>query len=107
MVQLGALYSLGSDVVSQSDKDAALWYEKAADLKNPAAMYDLAGLYETGQGVARDVNKARELYQASAALGNIEARRRLSELGGRIVPWRTETLFSNQTSPQVCCRIHR
>jgi len=81
MVQLGALYSLGGDGVPPSDEDAARWYQKAADLKNPAAMYDLAGLYETGQGVARDVNKARQLYQASAALGNLEAQRRLKELG--------------------------
>jgi serine/threonine protein kinase len=83
MVQLGAMYSLGGDTVPQSDEEAARWYQRAADLKNPAAMYDLAGLYETGQGVARDVNKARQLYQASAALGNLEAQRRLTELGAQ------------------------
>ncbi len=83
MVQLGALYSLGSDSVPQSDEEAARWYQKAADLKNPAAMYDLAGLYETGQGVVRDVNRARQLYQASAALGNALAQRRLAELGAQ------------------------
>lgn len=81
MVQLGALYALGGDAVAQSDEEAARWYQKAADLKNPAGMYDLAALYETGQGVPRDANKARQLYQASAALGNTYAQRRLAELG--------------------------
>ena len=51
MLSLGVLYLFGSDAVPQSDDDAVHWFQKAADLKNPAGLYDLAGLYEKGQGV--------------------------------------------------------
>jgi TPR repeat protein/tRNA A-37 threonylcarbamoyl transferase component Bud32 len=80
MLTLGGLYLFGSDAVPQSDDDAVRWFQKAADLKNPAGLYDLAGLYEKGQGVPRSMEKAKQLYQESAALGNAEAQRRLAAL---------------------------
>jgi TPR repeat protein len=80
MLSLGVLYLFGSDAVPQSDDDAVHWFQKAADLKNPAGLYDLAGLYEKGQGVPRSIEKAKQLYQESAALGNVEAQRRLAAL---------------------------
>jgi TPR repeat protein len=80
MLSLGGLYLFGSDAVPQSDDDAVRWFQKAADLKNPAGLYDLAGLYEKGQGVPRSMEKAKQLYQESAALGNAEAQRRLAAL---------------------------
>jgi serine/threonine protein kinase len=83
MLSLGGLYLLGNDGVEQSDEDAAKWFQKAADLKNAAAIYDLGKLYEDGQGVPRNMDKARELYLESAKLGNAFAQRRLSELQGK------------------------
>ena len=80
MLSLGGMYLFGSDAVPQSDDEAVRWFQKAADLKNPAGLYDLAGLYEKGQGVPRSIEKARQLYQESAALGNAEAQRRLVAL---------------------------
>ncbi len=83
MLSLGGLYLLGNDGVEQSDEDAAKWFQKAADLKNAAAIYDLGKLYEDGQGVPRNMDKAKELYLESAKLGNAFAQRRLSELQGK------------------------
>ncbi len=80
MLSLGGMYLFGSDAVPQSDDEAVRWFQKAADLKNPAGLYDLAGLYEKGQGVPRSIEKAKQLYQESAALGNAEAQRRLVAL---------------------------
>jgi serine/threonine protein kinase len=83
MLSLGGLYLLGSDGVEESDEDAAKWFQKAADLKNAAAIYDLGKLYEDGQGVPRNMEKAKELYLESAKLGNTFAQRRLTELQGK------------------------
>jgi serine/threonine protein kinase len=83
MLSLGGLYLLGSDGVEENDEDAAKWFQKAADLKNAAAIYDLGKLYEDGQGVPRNMDKAKELYLESAKLGNAFAQRRLSELQGK------------------------
>ena len=83
MLSLGGLYLLGSDGVEESDEDAAKWFQKAADLKNAAAIYDLGKLYEDGQGVPRNMDKAKQLYLESAKLGNTFAQRRLSELHGK------------------------
>jgi serine/threonine protein kinase len=83
MLTLGGLYLLGNDGVEQNDEDAAKWFQKAAELKNAAAIYDLGKLYEDGQGVPRNMEKAKELYLESAKLGNAFAQRRLSELQGK------------------------
>jgi serine/threonine protein kinase len=64
MLTLGGLYLLGNDGVEQNDEDAAKWFQKAADLKNAAAIYDLGKLYEDGQGVPRNMEKAKELREA-------------------------------------------
>jgi TPR repeat protein len=43
-------------------------------------MYDLATLHEEGRGVTRDPDKAQQLYQTSAKMGNYEAQKRLAQL---------------------------
>ena len=43
------------------------WYEKAADMGDAYAMYNLGALYQDGQGVAQDYAKARELFEKAAA----------------------------------------
>jgi TPR repeat protein len=74
------MYLLG---VAGSDPDyveAARWFTKAADRDNPAALYNLAGMYERGHGVAKSLLKAAELYERSAKLGNGEAQKSLKRL---------------------------
>ena len=43
-------------------------------------MYDLARFYEVGRSVPKDLERAKQLYQQSAALGNVEPQRRLQQL---------------------------
>jgi serine/threonine protein kinase len=83
MVSLGALYWLGDDDVPQDDGEAAKWFQRAADLNNPAGLYDLARFYEQGRSVPKSIDRAKQLYQQSAALGNAEAQRRLTQLQGK------------------------
>ncbi len=83
MVSLGALYWLGAEDVPQNNDEAAKWFQRAADLNNPAGLYDLARFYEQGRGVPKNLDRAKQLYQQSAALGNAEAQRRLTELQGK------------------------
>ena len=80
MVALGGMYEVGIEGVDADDAQAAKWFQKAADLNNAAAMYDLGTLYEKGSGVPRSLAKAKELYEKSAALGNMEAKRKLAQI---------------------------
>lgn len=47
---------------------AAVWYRKAADEGSSLAMSNLGGLYEFGQGVPKDVDKAIALYRQAAGM---------------------------------------
>jgi hypothetical protein len=81
MVAVGGMYLLGVNGADPNEEEAALWFQKAADRDSPAALFDLATLYESGRGVAKNFGKAKDLYQRSAKLGNREAQKRLSKLG--------------------------
>lgn len=59
---------------------ATLW-QRSADLGDARAAYDLGQLYESGQGVPVDVERAVALYRTAAAGGITAAQTRLSELG--------------------------
>jgi hypothetical protein len=77
MLQVGAAYLL-----DEQYPEAAFWLGKAADKGNPAAMYNLAEMYKDGVGVAKDLQKAKQLYLQAAGLGNGEASKRLAQLQG-------------------------
>ena len=66
--ELGTLYSKG-EAVKQSYRDAAEWYQKAADQGHAAAQAALGELYEVGQGVKRDEAEAAKWYRKSAEQG--------------------------------------
>ena len=67
MNYLAYIYS-NEEKVKNIEKAIEL-YNKAIDLGNSAAMYNLAYLYENGYGVIKDVGKAILLYQRSAKNG--------------------------------------
>jgi TPR repeat protein len=81
MVALGGMYSLGVNGADPNEEEAARWFQKAADHDSPAALFDLGTLYESGRGVPKSLDKAKELYRRAAALGNREAQKRLANLG--------------------------
>ncbi|MCJ7526928.1 MAG: sel1 repeat family protein, partial [Methyloceanibacter sp.] len=54
------------------------WLERAASAGLAPAQYRLAVLYERGQGVAKDLGRARSWYQAAAEKGNVKAMHNLA-----------------------------
>ena len=66
--------------VVQSWTEAIRWYKTAAEQKSPRAQHNLAWCYENGKGVAKDLAKALELYQAAAEQGYQEASEALERL---------------------------
>lgn len=70
--ELGFLYETGSFAQGPpppDPKDAFPWFEKSAAAGDPYGEFGLAGLYQTGQGVAKDPVKAAALLAGAAAKG--------------------------------------
>ena len=69
-------------------------YQKAADQGDINAQYNLAFMYQKGQGGEKQLDKARELYQKTADKGNIDA---IYQLGTiyyeQLDLWKAENMF--------------
>ena len=76
---LGGLYYDGLGV-QQDFTVAREWYEKAAMLGGPRAMFSLGRLYEEGSGVPRDRDQARQWYQKALDAGYRQAGQKLRDL---------------------------
>ena len=61
-------------------KSAVTWFMKAAEQEFTRAQINLGYCYETGDGVAKDLDKAAEWYNKAANLGNEEAKYLLNKL---------------------------
>ena len=48
-------------------------YKQLAEENDPKAIHELALIYLTGDGIARNINKAHELFQKASELGNSES----------------------------------
>ena len=66
----GEDFYYGRNGVTENDKKAIIWYQKAADLGNTKAQCRLGDMYYTGRGVSQDFVKAVEWYQKAANQGN-------------------------------------
>nr|WP_319515696.1 peptidoglycan-binding protein [uncultured Cohaesibacter sp.] len=77
--ELGRRFTVGEGVEVDL-KQAAKWFEKAANLNMPQAQYSLANLYEKGQGVKKDLQVARLWYQRAAEQGNVKSMHNLAVL---------------------------
>ena len=62
------MYASGEGV-EMDHKEAAKWFEKAANEGHPHAMYKIAERYEKGNGVARDPETAIVWYKKAAETG--------------------------------------
>ena len=69
MTLLGRVYDEGFN----KPHDAFPWFKKAAELGNAQAQVELAELYDAGDGVAKDTEKAIDWYEKAAAQGHDEA----------------------------------
>lgn len=67
-IKLGDDYLSGRGVV-KDEKQAAYWYEKAAEAGNPWAQKQIGYFYEAGIGVSADPQRAVHWYQLAAAAG--------------------------------------
>lgn len=62
------------DKITPDFEKAAFLYEKAAELKNPDAMFALGTMYYRGQGVLKNIGKAIQLYKKAGSLGHQKAK---------------------------------
>jgi TPR repeat protein len=62
--------------VGRDDAAAAAWFARAAARGYVDSAFDLAVLYEKGQGVPQDARQALRWYRAAAAAGDAQAARR-------------------------------
>ena len=72
-IELAAAYLAGRGV-PQDEKQAAYWYEKAANSGDPAAQQEIGYFYQTGIGVERDPVRAFQWFQRAVAGGLISAK---------------------------------
>ena len=68
MVPLGELY-----LNEHKDKEALIWFRKAAALGDATAKYHLGAMLEKGVGTAPSISDAVQYYQQSAEQGNAKA----------------------------------
>lgn len=66
--------------VPQDLKEAARWYQIAAENALAPAQFRLANLYEKGHGVKMDLQTAHQWYERAAQAGNIKAMHNLAVL---------------------------
>lgn len=82
---VGALYDHGLGV-DESDAEAALWYQRAADQNLALAMRNLGGMYAGGYGVPFDKDQAEYWYGKAAEAGDQVAIKRLAVLNPALAP---------------------
>lgn len=70
---LARLYWEGRDGVSQDDREAVYWFEKAASSGHTGALQSLAFCHAQGRGVFRNDEKAVELFRQAAERGSAVA----------------------------------
>ena len=66
------MYAAGQGV-EMDQKEAAMWFEKAAEEGHPHAMFKIAERYENGNGIAKDPEKAIHWYKKAAETGYAKA----------------------------------
>ena len=79
---IGELLELGygDNEQTANPSAAAYWYKKAMKQGNARATFNLAALYESGEGVSQDLHRAIRLYNEADKRGSKEANDRLQEL---------------------------
>jgi uncharacterized protein len=72
-IELAGAYFEGRGV-SRDEKQAAYWYEKAANSGDPGAQLQIGFFYEAGIGVQRDPARAAIWFQRAVAGGSVSAK---------------------------------
>ena len=63
------------DSVPRNVDEGVRWFRKAAEGRNPAALYWLGAFYETGEveGISRNLSEAAEWYRKAGAWSSVDA----------------------------------
>lgn len=72
-IELAGAYFEGRGV-SRDEKQAAYWYEKAANSGDPSAQQQIGFFYEAGIGVQRDPARAASWFQRAVSGGSVSAK---------------------------------
>jgi uncharacterized protein len=72
-IELGNAYLAGRGV-ARDEKQAAYWYEKAANSGDPVAQQQIGYFYQIGFGVKRDPSRAVQWFERAVASGLISAK---------------------------------
>ena len=76
---LGYCYDVG--IGTNVDKQKAVkLYQKAANLGDSTAQYNLANMYKNEEGIEKDINQAIYWYEQSAKQGDKDAQNKLKQL---------------------------
>ncbi len=78
--ELGEVLYAGKQGAPRNPVQAAKWFRKAAEQKDPVAQYNLANCYERGHGVPKHEAEAYKWALVSAAQGNTRAKATVSIL---------------------------
>ena len=75
MTKLGICYDLGMGGVLVDAAEAARWYTRATEARDPPAeaYCNLANYYNRGEGVHQNLSEAARLYQIAAEMGDAPA----------------------------------
>jgi TPR repeat protein len=65
-IKVGDFHYYGLAGLTIDQKEAAIHYQKAADLRHPHAIFNLGLMYETGTGVKQDFHLAKRFYDKAA-----------------------------------------
>eukprot|EP01041_Mallomonas_annulata_P002981 gene2981-5852_t len=66
LLKVGDLYYYGSAGLAVNKKEAAVYYQLAADLRNTHALFNLGLMHEIGDGVEQDFHLAKRLFDQAA-----------------------------------------
>lgn len=85
----GAMCSLGHYLINHdpsgaNDAEAFRWFSKAAEKDHDMSIYNMGWCYETGRGIEKNINTAKELYQRAAGMGNSNAAAAIQRLTPKI-----------------------
>ena len=77
---MGDIYATGNTAlnVARDDRQAAIWYRRAAERGHAEAQFALGLAYEDGRGVPQDMREALSWYQKAADQGHMTAKEKIA-----------------------------
>lgn len=71
--ELGIMYSKGKGPISKDARKAKMYYQKGCELNDNSSRLNLGCMYDEGNGVRQNQEKARQLFEEAAINGDVDA----------------------------------